>query len=97
MATSYEVVYDRLDQLGLETGFLMRFNEHNKFSINTKYVNAESFNEISAWNLPSIEIDFEANFRFFNKIYLQTNGKYIGGRDSAYHPVFLNAEFFDSK
>ena len=97
MATSYEVVYDRLDQLGLETGFLMRFNEHNKFSINTKYVNAESFNEISAWNLPSIEIDFEANFRFFNKIYLQTNGKYIGRRDSAYHPVFLNAEFFDSK
>ena len=52
MGTSYEIVYDRLDQLGFETSFLMRFNEYNKLSINTKYVNPISFNEISAWNVP---------------------------------------------
>ena len=97
MGTSYEIVYDRLDQLGFETSFLMRFNEYNKLSINTKYVNPISFNEISAWNVPSLTIDFEAHFRFFNKIYLQTYGNYIGRRDSAYHPVFLNTDFFESK
>ncbi len=96
MASSYEVVYDKLEELGFETGILMRFNEHNKLSLNTRYVNPISFNEIASWNVPSLKINFDANFRFYDKIYLQASGRYFGRRDSAYHPVFLNPESLDS-
>ena len=82
LSNAYEIVYDSVEKMGVVTRIAMRFNEHNKISLETAYYDYKRNQNEKVWNLPSLQIDLSANFRLGRKIFFQIGGHYIGDRDS---------------
>ena len=83
LANGYEVVYDSVEKMGFVTQIAMRFSEYNKISLETSYYDYKRKGNQKVWNMPSLMIDINANFRLGQKIFFQASGQYIGDRDSA--------------
>lgn len=90
LSNAYEVVYDSVEKMGIVTQIEMRFSEYNKISLETGYYEYKRKGDQKVWNLPSLKIDLNANFRLGKKIFFQASGHYIGDRDSVKNiPVSL--------
>ena len=82
LSNAYEVEYDSVEKMGFVTQITMRFSEYNKISLETGYYEYKREGDQKVWNLPSLNIDLNANFRLGRKIFFQASGRYIGDRDS---------------
>ena len=90
LSNAYEVIYDSVEKMGIVTQIEMRFSEYNKISLETGYYEYKRKGDQKVWNLPSLKIDLNANFRLGKKIFFQATGHYIGDRDSVKNiPVSL--------
>ena len=90
LSNAYEVIYDSVEKMGIVTQIEMRFSEYNKISLETSYYEYKRKGDQKVWNLPSLKIDLNANFRLGKKIFFQATGHYIGDRDSVKNiPVSL--------
>ena len=95
LANAYEVVYDSVEKTGIVTKIVMRSSEYNKVSLETSYFEYKINGGKKAWNLPSLKIDLNANFRLGRKIFFQVGGHYIGVRDSVKNlvlPLSVNSD-----
>lgn len=92
LANAYEVVYDRVEKMGIVTRIAMRFSEYNKISLETAYYEYKRNQDEKVWNLPSLNIDLNANFRLGRKIFFQVSGHYIGDRDSRKYLIIAPSE-----
>ena len=81
-ANAYEIIYDSVEKMGIITQIAMRFNEYNKISLETGYFEYNRNGDKKVWNLPALNIDLNANFRFGQIIFFQVGAHYIGDRDS---------------
>ena len=70
----------------------MRFNEHNKISLETSYLEYKRNGDEKVWNLPSLKLDLNVNLRVGRKIFFQVAGHYIGERDSIRNLIVLSSE-----
>ncbi|NCF30857.1 MAG: hypothetical protein GWP29_03085, partial [Bacteroidetes bacterium] len=82
LSNAYEVEYDSVEKMGFVTQIAMRLSEYNKISLETGYYEYKREGDQKVWNLPSLNIDLNANFRLGRKIFFQASGRYIGDRDS---------------
>jgi hypothetical protein len=94
LSNAYETVYDGVEKMGFVTKIAMRLSEYNKISLETGYYEYKREGDQKVWNLPSLNIDLNANFRLGRKIFFQASGQYIGDRDSVKNipvPMIVNS------
>ena len=97
LANAYEIVYDSVEKIGIFTRIEMRFSEYNKINLETGYFEYKRNKDEKVWNLPSLSIDLNANFRLGQKIFFQFIGHYIGDRDSIKNLIVAPSENSDGK
>ena len=89
LGNTYQVIYDRMEKMGMMTRIDLRFSEYNKLSLQTGFYEYKREGGEKVWNLPSLTIDLDANFRLGKKLYFQMGGHYIGERDSVKNILVL--------
>ena len=77
LANAYQVIYDSVEKMGIVTRISMRFSEYNKISLETSYFKYDRNGDKKVWNVPSLNIELNANFRLGRKLF-QVGGNYIG-------------------
>ena len=97
LANAYEIVYDSVEKMGIVTRIEMRFSDYNKINLETGYFEYKRNQDEKVWNLPSLNIDLNANFRLGQKIFFQFIGHYIGRRDSIKNLIVTPSENSDGK
>ena len=79
LANAYEVIYDNIEKMAIITRIAMRFSEYNKISLETGYFKYIRNGGQKVWNLPSLKIDFNANFRLGRKLFFSSWRKLYWG------------------
>ena len=92
LANAYQVIYDSVEKMGIVTRIAMRFSEYNKISLETGYFKYDRNGDQKVWNMPSLNIELNANFRLGRKLFFQVGGNYIGDRDTVRNKVVLLSE-----
>ena len=92
LANAYQVIYDSVEKMGIVTRIAMRFSEYNKISLETGYFKYDRNGDQKVWNVPSLNIELNANFRLGRELFFQVGGNYIGDRDTVRNKVVLLSE-----
>lgn len=92
LGNTYQIIYDSIEKMGMKTQIDLRFSEYNKLSLQTGLYEYKRKGGKKVWNLPSLTIDLNANFRLGKKLFFQLGGHYIGARDSVQNILVHQAE-----
>lgn len=92
LSNAYDVIYDRVEQMGIITQIAIRLSEYNKIRLETGFFEYKRAGGEKAFNLPSLTIDLDANFRWGRKLYFHFGGHFMGERDSVRNLIVPLAE-----
>jgi hypothetical protein len=98
-ANAFEVVYEEIEQIGLDVSVLAAFKNGGSLSLEAHWrdytVTDEADPLISsepkeAWNLPELQFEFKANIKIAQKLFVQSNATFWGVRKHSYRNYFIN-------
>ncbi len=92
LSNAYDVIYDRVEQMGIITQIAIRLSEYYKIRLETGFFEYKRAGGEKAFNLPSLTIDLDANFRWGRKLYFHFGGHFMGERDSVRNLIVPLAE-----
>lgn len=82
----FDVIYDKIDVLGIEGSFSYQLGEKLKIDAIGRYNSYIAATQEYAWHLPEIEFTLRGNYNLYDKIYIKTDFNLESGRMS---PVYL--------
>ena len=98
-ANAFEVVYEEIEQIGLDVSVLAAFKNGGSLSLEAHWrdytVTDETDSSIlsdpkEAWNLPELQFNFKANIKIAQKLFVQSNIIFMGARKHVYRNYFIN-------
>ena len=85
---SFEVLYKKVEQIGLDTSVLAAFKNGGSLSLHAKWRDYTLEDDAEPWNLPELQFDFNANIKILQKLFVQSNISYWGSRKNSFREYF---------
>ena len=98
-ANAFEVVYEEIEQIGLDVSVLAAFKNGGSLSLEAHWRDYTVIDETDstilsnpkeAWNLPELQFNFKANIKIAQKLFVQSNIIFMGARKHVYRNYFIN-------
>jgi len=98
-ANAFEVVYEEIEQIGLDVLVLAAFKNGGSLSLEAYFrdytladeADSSIFSEHKeAWNLPELQFNFKSNIKITQKLFVQSNIIFKGARKHVYKNYFIN-------
>ena len=98
-ANAFEVVYEEIEQIGLDVSVLAAFKNGGSLSLEAHWRDYTLTDEADssilsdpkeAWNLPELQFNFKANIKIAQKLFVQSNIIFMGTRKHVYRNYFIN-------
>ena len=86
-ANAFEVVYEEIEQIGLDVSVLAAFKNGGSLSLEAHWRDYTVTDEADpliflslkeAWNLPELQFEFKANIKIAQKLFVQSNATFWG-------------------
>lgn len=78
----FNVVYDKVNALGVEASASYQTTEKLKIDAVLAYTNYTAMEEKYAWHLPAFDLKIRGSYNLYEKIYLKSDLTFLGGRKS---------------
>lgn len=92
LSNAFQNSYVNVDLYGFKADIKIDLAKNNFVRFGTKYSYYETTNSQSLWNIPSLEMNWEGQFKWKELVTLTFQGNLIGDRTVAFRPIFLNQE-----
>ncbi len=90
LSNAFEIKYAQVQYYGVKTAIRLDLAKNNFIHFETKYRFFNSENDQTLWNTPGLELHWNGQFTWRNKLTLSLNGSAFGDRTEAYRPIFIN-------
>ena len=92
LSNAFENKYSNLDIYGFKASLRVDFAKNNFIRFETLYRHFESNDLKPLWNIPSIEMNWEGQFKWKDIVTFSFQGSMLGDRTIAYRPIFLGQQ-----
>ena len=92
LSNAFENKYSNLDIYGFKASLRVDFAKNNFIRFETLYRHFESNDLKPLWNIPSIEMNWEGQFKWKDLVTFSFQGSMLGDRTIAYRPIFLGQQ-----
>ena len=92
LSNAFENKYLNLDIYGFKASLRVDFAKNNFIRFETLYRHFESNDLKPLWNIPSIEMNWEGQFKWKDLVTFSFQGSMLGDRTIAYRPIFLGQQ-----
>jgi hypothetical protein len=92
LSNAFENKYSNLDIYGFRASLRVDLAKNNFIRFETLYRHFESNDLQPLWNIPSIEMNWEGQFKWKDLVTFSFQGSMIGDRTVAYRPIFLGQQ-----
>ncbi len=92
LSNAFENKYLNLDIYGFKASLRVDFAKNNFIRFETLYRHFESNDLKPLWNIPSIEMNWEGQFKWKDIVTFSFQGSMLGDRTIAYRPIFLGQQ-----
>ena len=92
LSNAFENKYSNLDMYGFRASLRVDLAKNNFIRFETLYRHFESNDLQPLWNIPSIEMNWEGQFKWKDLVTFSFQGSMIGDRAVAYRPIFLGQQ-----
>ena len=92
LSNAFENKYSNLDMYGFRASLRLDLAKNNFIRLETLYRHFESNDLQSLWNIPSVEMNWEGQFKWKDLVTFSFQGSMLGNRTIAYRPIFLGQQ-----
>ena len=92
LSNAFENKYSNLNIYGFRASLRVDLAKNNFIRFETLYRHFESNDLQPLWNIPSIEMNWEGQFKWKDLVTFSFQGSMIGDRAVAYRPIFLGQQ-----
>ncbi|MDC0001635.1 hypothetical protein OAD81_05245, partial [Flavobacteriaceae bacterium] len=92
LSNAFENKYSNLDMYGIRASLRLDLAKNNFIRLETLYRHFESNDLQSLWNIPSVEMNWEGQFKWKDLVTFSFQGSMLGNRTIAYRPIFLGQQ-----
>lgn len=92
LSNAYQGKYANISLYGVKIALQIDLTENNYIRFETFYNYYDFTEQQILWNVPSIELNWEGQFKWKNNLTLTFQGTLIGDRLAAFRPIFIAQE-----
>ena len=92
LSNAFENKYSNLDIYGIRASLRVDLAKNNFIRFETLYRHYDSNDLQSLWNIPSIEMNWEGQFKWKDLVTFSFQGSMVGDRTVAYRPIFIGQQ-----
>ncbi|MDG1912372.1 MAG: hypothetical protein P8I42_06060 [Flavobacteriaceae bacterium] len=89
LSNAFENKYTHVDLYGFKADIKIDLAKNNFVRFGTQYRYFDTSSNQSLWNLPSLEMNWEGQFKWKDYLTFTFQGSLLGDRIAAYRPIFL--------
>jgi hypothetical protein len=92
LSNAYQGKYANISLYGVKAALQIDLTENNYIRFETFYNYYDFTEQQILWNVPSVELNWEGQFKWKNNLTLTFQGTLIGDRLAAFRPIFIAQE-----
>lgn len=92
LSNSFQNQYVNTELYGFKAGIQIDISKNNFVRFETVYRHFETDNDQVLWNIPALEMNWESQFKWDDRLVLSINGSLWGDREVASRPIFLEQD-----
>jgi hypothetical protein len=92
LSNSYQNQYINTDIYGLKASVRIDLAKNNFVRFETSYRFFDLEKDQNLWNIPSLEMNWESQFKWNDRFLFSLNGNLFGDRKAALRPIFLKQD-----
>ena len=89
LSNAFENKYANIDLYGFKADIKIDLAKNNFIRFGTQYRHYDTSSNQILWNLPSLEMNWEGQFKWKDYLTFTFQGSLLGDRTAAYRPIFL--------
>ena len=97
LSNSYQNEYINTDMYGLKASIRIDLAKNNFVRFETFYRFFDLDKDQNLWNIPSLEMNWEGQFKWNDRLLISLNGNLLGDRKAAVRPIFLKQDIINSQ
>ena len=92
LSNSFQNQYVNTELYGFKAGIQIDISKNNFVRFETVYRHFETDNDQVLWNISALEMNWESQFKWDDRLVLSINGSLWGDREVASRPIFLEQD-----
>jgi hypothetical protein len=97
LSNSFQNQYINADIYGFKASIRIDLAKNNFVRFETLYRFFDLDKDQNLWNIPSLEMNWESQFKWNDRLLFSLNGNLLGDRKAAFRPIFLKQDINNSQ